>query len=191
MSILLRLFIEFFRTGLFAVGGGLATLPFLYEMSANTGWFSVKDIANLVAVSESTPGPLGVNMGTFAGYTTGGLAGAIIAPLGLVTPSVIIIIIVSKILEQFKDNKYVNYAFYGLRAASTALIVAAALSIMKLAFLEESFKITAPASIFGGINWISVIIAAVVFVTFRKFKKHPIVYIICSAIIGVLVGFIV
>lgn len=185
MSLLLQLFLEFFRTGLFAVGGGLATLPFLYEMSAKTGWFTVSDIANMVAVSEATPGPMGVNMATYVGYTSMGILGSVVASIGLVTPSIIIIIMISQVLKKFKDNKYVQYAFYGLRAASTALIVAAGLSIAKSAFINNGvWKNFGPS--LDVVNWISLILALVVFVAFKKFKKHPIIYILCSAVIGII-----
>ena len=121
--IYLKLFFEFFKTGLFAVGGGLATLPFLEEIAQKTGWFTHAELANMLAVSESSPGPIGVNMATYVGYTTGclqgshflGVLGAIIATLGLITPSIIIILIVAAILKNFRDNRYVNAAFYGLR----------------------------------------------------------------------------
>lgn len=184
MPLLLRLFLEFFRTGLFAVGGGLATLPFLYEMSAETGWFTVSDIANLVAVSESTPGPMGVNMATYAGYINSGIIGSIVGPLGLVTPSIIIIIIISQFLKKFKDNKYVQYAFYGLRAASTALILAAGCSIAKLAFLAGN-ETEISGNFMNCVNWMSVVVCVIVFITFRKYKKHPVLYIVCSAAVGI------
>ena len=86
----LRLFFEFFRAGLFAVGGGLATLPFLYEISDKTGWFTHQQLADMVAISESTPGPIGVNMATYVGFTTGGLLGSVVATLGLIAPAAII-----------------------------------------------------------------------------------------------------
>lgn len=185
MPILIQLFLEFFRTGLFSIGGGLATLPFLYEMSTKTGWFTVNDIANLVAVSESTPGPMGVNMGTYVGYTTAGIVGSIVAPLGLITPSIIIIILISQFLIKFKNSKLVNYAFFGLRAASTALIVVAGLSIAKLAFINDVEQESINSFLFS-INWISLLLAIIVFFTFRKFKMHPIIYILFSAVIGVI-----
>ena len=96
--IYLRLFLEFFKAGLFAVGGGLATLPFLSNMATSTGWFTHSQLADMVAVSESTPGPLGVNMATYVGYTVKGVPGAVIATLGLITPSVIIILIIALFL---------------------------------------------------------------------------------------------
>ena len=125
--IYLRLFWEFFKTGLFAVGGGLATLPFIYDMSDRTGWFTYQQIADMIAVSESTPGPIGVNTSTYVGYITGGLPGSIIATLGLVTPAVIIILIIASCLKKFRENRFVDHAFYGLRPASTAMVAAAGL----------------------------------------------------------------
>lgn len=132
----LRLFLEFFRTGLFAVGGGLATMPFLYHISDTTGWFSHADLANMIAVSESTPGPMGINMATYVGFTVAGIPGAVIATLGLVSPSIIVILIVAKFLETFRTNRTVDAVFYGLRPASCGLIAAAGLSVVSLALLN-------------------------------------------------------
>ena len=109
--IYLQLFYEFFKTGLFAIGGGLATLPFLQEMSARTGWFSLSELQDMIAVSESTPGPIGVNMATYAGFTSAGIPGAFCATLGLILPSFIIILIVAGFLKRFKDSPLVDAAF--------------------------------------------------------------------------------
>lgn len=134
--IYLLLFWEFFKTGLFTVGGGMATVPFLYEMSDKyPQWFSHEDLANMIAVGESTPGPIGVNVATYVGFVTGegifgSVLGAVIATLGLITPSIIIILIIGAMLKSFKNNKLVNHAFYGLRPASTGLIAAAGLSVL-------------------------------------------------------------
>ena len=123
--IYIKLFWEFFQTGLFAVGGGMATLPFLYNISDRTGWFSHENLAEMIAVSESTPGPIGVNMATYSGYVTAGIPGAIISTSGLITPSIIIILLIAAFLKAFHDNKYVLGAFYWLRPASAAMITAA------------------------------------------------------------------
>ena len=125
MTLYLRLYWEFFKTGLFAIGGGMATLPFLKDIGATTGWFSQTDLMNMLAVSESTPGPVGINMATYVGYTVGGVPGAIVATIGEVTPSIIVILIVAAMLAKFRDSQYVANAFYGLRPASTGLIGAA------------------------------------------------------------------
>lgn len=184
----LRLFYEFAKAGLFAVGGGLATLPFLTAMSEKTGWFTAEQLADMVAVSESTPGPIGVNMATYVGYNTAGILGSIIATLGLIFPSLIIIIIISKILSKFKDNKQIKDAFYGLRPASTALIAAAGIGFLDLAiFDKELFAVT--GSIIDLINIKAFIMAGIIFVAIRKTKIHPIAFIILSAIIGVIFKF--
>lgn len=177
----LRLFFEFFKTGLFSIGGGLATLPFLYEMQEKTGWFTVEDLSHLIAVSESTPGPMGVNMATYTGFVTGGVPGCFIAVAGLVTPSVITIIIVYRILKRFKDSRYVEWAMYGLKAASAALIFSAGISVAKTAFVIEGAAVSVAM-----INWAAAALAAALFIVMKLTKKHPIVYIAAAGIAGVL-----
>ena len=136
MTTILQLIFEFFKTGLFAVGGGLATLPFLYDIAEKTGWYTNQDILNLIAISESTPGAIGINMATYVGFLTEGVVGGILATLALIAPSLIIIIIISKVLDQFKSSPVVQGVFKGLRPASTGLIVAAGVSVAELAFLN-------------------------------------------------------
>lgn len=183
--IYLQLFWEFFKTGLFAIGGGLATLPFIYEMQAKTGWFTVDDISNMIAISESTPGPMGINMATFTGFTVAGIPGGIIAVLGLICPAVVIIIIISNMLERFKDSKYVAYAMYGLRAASAALITVAVLQVARVAFLHyDVFQQTGKiADLF---NPIAIIYGVILYFVYKKTDKHPILYICISAAVGIL-----
>ena len=134
--ILLSLFWEFFKTGLFSIGGGLATLPFLYDMAERTGWFTSADVTNMLAVSESTPGAIGINMSTFAGYTTASVPGALVATLGLVLPSIIIILLVALVLRSFQDNCYVGRALYALRGASNGLITAAGCNVFAVVMLN-------------------------------------------------------
>ena len=179
------LFLEFFKTGLFAVGGGLATLPFLYDISANYGWFSDAQLIDMLAISESTPGPIGVNMATYAGFTTAGALGSVIATLGLVTPSVIVILIVAKILEKFEDNIYVKASFTALRPCVCALICGAALEVFRVSLVDLS-KFTGLASILNVINVKSVILFGLILFFTNKFKKHPIFYIIAAAVIGII-----
>ena len=187
--IYLRLFFEFFKTGLFAVGGGMATIPFLYELSDATNWFSHQDLANMIAVGESTPGPIGVNMATYVGFVTGmgqhgvlgALLGAVLATLGLITPSIIIILIIASVLKKFRENKLVNHAFYGLRPASTGLIAAAGISVALTTFLP-SFALSA-------LNWKGLILGVVLWVLTNLIKPtkklHPIVFIGISALVGI------
>lgn len=196
--IYLRLFYEFFKTGLFAVGGGMATIPFLYNMSDATGWFTRMDVDNMIAVGESTPGPIGVNMATYVGYLTGmnqgglpfALLGAVVATLGLITPSIIIILIIASFLKSFRDNRYVESAFYGLRPASTGLIAAAGLSVVvsNLFFTETLAQGFSPA-LFNWKGWILAIVLWVLTNKVRQTKKlHPILFILASAVVGILFG---
>ncbi len=188
----LRLFWEFFKTGLFAVGGGMATLPFLYDMSSKTGWFSTAQLADMVAVSESTPGPIGVNMATYVGFTTGGVPGAFVATLGLVTPSVIVILLIARILHQFRNNKYVDAVFYGLRPCSVGLIAAAGLLVVKIALLNvEKYKAT---GFFSDLIQPKAFLLAIVLVVLTRWVKpvknlHPIVFIVGSAVLGIALRF--
>ena len=125
----LLLFLEFFKTGLFAIGGGLATLPFLKQIALRYPWFTPSDLMDMIAVSESTPGPLGVNSATYAGFHAAGIPGAITATCSLILPSVIIIILVSRALDKFRDSPLVQNGFYGLRPASAGLIFGAMLEV--------------------------------------------------------------
>ena len=192
MSLYLRLFWEFFKTGLFAVGGGMATLPFMYDISDKTGWFTHSMLADMVAVSESTPGPIGVNMATYVGFVTGGIPGAVIATVGLVTPSVIVILLIARALKAFRENQYVDAGFYGLRPCSVGLIAAAGVLVVKLAlFNTELYASTgAIADLF---NIKALILAAVLLAATRCIKKlkglHPIVFILASAVIGIVFSF--
>ena len=187
--IFLRLFFEFFKTGLFSVGGGLATLPFLYEMSANhPGWFSAKDVADMIAISESTPGAIGINMSTYAGFKTAGVPGGILATLGLALPSVIIILIVAKFLQKFRRNRLVEGAFYGLRPASIAMITVAGLNVARVALINlDAFNATgALGDLF---LWKAIALGVVLFVAIKKLKWHPVIFIAISAVVGILFRF--
>ena len=190
--ILLRLFWEFFKTGLFAVGGGMATLPFLYDMSTRTGWFTAAQLADMIAVSESTPGPIGVNMATYVGFTTAGIPGAVTATLGLVTPEILIILLVARALAAFRRNKYVDAAFYGLRPCSLGLIAAAGMLVVKVTLLDlDAFAAT--GSLLGLFKWKAALLAAVLLVftrLVRQTKKlHPVFFILASAVAGIVFAF--
>ena len=163
--IYLQLFFEFAKAGLFAIGGGLATLPFLQDISLRTAWYTSDQLADMIAVSECTPGPIGVNMSTYTGYTVTGIPGAIIATLGLIFPSIIVIIIVARILKAFQDNRYVKAAFYGLRPASTGLIAAACLGVCQIALFNEG-ALKSLKSAVSGIRYPAVILAVVLWPVF-------------------------
>ncbi len=194
--ILCKLFWEFCKTGLFAIGGGMATVPFLREIADKTGWFTAGQLADMIAVSESTPGPLGVNMATYVGYTVGssqlgspwmGIVGAVVATLGLIFPSIVIVLCISFFLKRFRTSTLVDAALYGLRPASVALISAAGVEIVLFAILrvESIYQIGA-----AQLSWKSVALAAGVYAgtnLIPKLKKlHPIWFILLSAIVGII-----
>ena len=185
--IYLRLFWEFFKVGLFSVGGGLATLPFLYSLGAKTGWFSTADVANMLAVSESTPGPIGVNMATYVGFDCAGVLGGVVATLGLVTPSVIVIVLIAMALQAFRTNKYVDAAFYTLHPASTGLIAAAGWSVFALVLVNlDAYR--ASYRLADLIQWKNLILFAVIWVLtnlVKPLKKlHPVVFLALAAVVG-------
>ena len=200
MSVYLRLYWEFFKTGLFAVGGGMATLPFLKDIGQSTGWYTHTDLMNMLAVSESTPGPIGINMATYVGFTVGGIPGAVIATLGEVTPSIIVILIVAMMLKKFRDNRYVNMAFYGLRPASTGLIGAACVTVVlevmtgiKVLAADGALMNTFRLAGESLIKWPGVLLGALLIVLtnfIRPVKNwHPIVFIAFSAVVGIVFRF--
>lgn len=167
--IYLQLFYEFFKIGLFAIGGGAATIPFLFDLSKRLQWFSFEELTNMIAVAESTPGPIGVNMATFAGFQTAGILGGIIATIGLVTPSVIIIIMVAKLLNCYAQNTYVQTVLSSIRPAVLALILLALISIAKISLT----------------TYLNLSVFIILTLLMLKYKKSPILYIILSAVIGI------
>lgn len=185
--IYLRLFFEFFKTGLFAIGGGLATIPFLNEMGLKTGWFTTADLTNMIAISESTPGPTGINMATYVGYTVAGIPGSFIATIGIVTPSIIIIILISKAISKYKDNPYVKNAMVGIRACSIALILYAVLSVISNTLIDiNAYKTSKNILSLFDIKVLCLFIG-ILFLS-QKFKKiHPALFLLVSAIIGIII----
>jgi chromate transporter len=166
----LTLFLEFFKIGLFSVGGGLATIPFLQEMVEKYHWITSQDLLDIIAIAESTPGPIGINAATFVGYKAVGITGGIMAVIGIVTPSIIIIILISKALEKFKQSPLVEHGFYGIRPVVAGLILAAGMHVAQIALID--------------IRAYSVLVIA--FIAIKKIKVHPILYIIGGAIIGMI-----
>ena len=183
--IYLRLFYEFAKIGLFAIGGGMATIPFLQRLSATTGWFDADFITEMIAISESTPGPIGINMATYVGYEVAGLAGSIIASLALALPSVLIATLVAKSIQKYADNKYVKSAFYGIRPAVIAMIVNAAFIVINTSMIHYSKD---PAVSFSPdilkIALFGAFLAAIL-LTKKKKWAHPIVFIAIGAVLGI------
>lgn len=171
--IYLKLFLEFFHIGLFSYGGGYATLPFLYHLTEKYEWYTSSQLADMIAISSITPGPLGVNVATFAGYTTSGILGALIATASVVLPSVIIVIIISKILEQFRTNKFVKSAIYSLKPAGCGLLAAVGVNM----FINE-------------ISPLSIVLFLFLFSVTLKQRRDPLIYLGLSAIAGFILSFI-
>ena len=190
LSKLAILFFEFFKTGLFAVGGGLATVPFLRDMGAAYGWLSEAELANIIAIAESTPGPIGVNAATYVGYLVCGIPGAVVATIGLVTPSVIIIVLIAKAIKKYYNSYLVQSLFKALRPAAIGLITAAGFSLLltslgvKANFLRFTFSA----------DWYSLLKLGIygVFVFFAFWKKtakiHPFFYILAGGAIGAILS---
>ncbi|MDD2591903.1 MAG: chromate transporter [Erysipelotrichaceae bacterium] len=186
--IYLTLFYEFIKTGLFSIGGGLATLPFLFQIAERYPWFTVAELVNMIAISESTPGPIGINMATYAGMVAGGVLGGIIASFAMAIPSVVISSFLARGLQKYKDSKILKSAFYGIRPAVCALIAMAGIGIMKEALFDlELFKVT------ENIGDLFKIMPIIIFVTLlffsNKYKKHPIFYIAIAGVLGIILKF--
>lgn len=163
------LFWEFFKIGLTAIGGGMVTIPFLLDLADKYDWYTKSELMDMIAISESTPGPIGVNMATYAGYNTAGIWGGIVATLGLVLPSLVVIILIAKYLFAKEEGGFLRQALFGIRPAVLALILFAGWELARLSL----------------INWQSVLIAIVSFGLIRWLKWHPIVYICLAAVIGI------
>ena len=183
--ILLKLFYEFLKIGLFSVGGGMATIPFLYDLSDRFGWFTASELTDMIAVSESTPGPIGINMATYCGFNMAGIPGAIVATIGLILPSIIIIVIIAMLLNKFRTSA-VDAVFYGLRPASVGLIAAAGFEVVKVSLLNLEIE---AAGFLEYFNFKSIILAVVIFFAMKKYKFHPLVFIAASAVIGIVFNF--
>ena len=166
----LLLVIEFFKIGLFAIGGGLVTIPFLFDLTERYDWFSATELTNMIAIAESTPGPIGVNMATYAGFNVAGFMGGLSATLALVLPSFIIIIWVSRLMDKYSCNLRVKDFLSGVRPAVIALILWAGVPLAQITLTTE----------------ISIIFFAVILAAMRVWKTSPVFYIIVAAICGII-----
>ena len=185
--IYLLLFLTFFKIGAFTFGGGYAMLPLIQEQVARHGWLTEEELINFVAVSESTPGPFAINVSTYVGMETGGFFGAFCATLGVVLPSFIVILIVARIYEKFKESAIVKGAMSGLKPAVVGLIGAAIVSAGKAVLLPSVLTWEALSDISF---WGPVCIFLVCLPLVLHKKLHPIFIILLSAIGGILLGFI-
>ena len=175
--------LEFFKIGLFAVGGGPATIPFLMDLMEKYHWYTEEEFTNLIAISQSTPGPVGVNMATYSGYLAAGIPGALLATIALVFPSVVIIMLLAKFLTNFSQNRIVQGIFYGLRPAVTGLITTSAIGIIQITLLTKTEVGTI-------LNLKTLVLFLILFLLMqikRLSKMHPGIWMLGAAIVG---GFI-
>jgi chromate transporter len=172
MNIYTQLFLQFFQIGVFSFGGGYATLPFLYDIAEKYGWYSTKQLTDMLAVSSITPGPVGINVATYAGFTTSGILGSIIATISIILPSFIIVMIVSKILDKFKTNKSVQGAIRALKPAGCALLSAVGIKLL----------FTSNLHLLG-----TILLFVLIGISLIK-KRDPLFYFIVSAVIGLFLG---
>lgn len=179
--IYLTLFYEFFKIGLFSIGGGMATLPFLMDLTNKYDWYTKSELTNMIAISESTPGPVGINMSTYAGYQAAGILGAIVSTCSMVVAPVVIIMIVAGFMEKFYKNPSVQSIFYGVRPAVTAAIGFAVWGLIEITLFTVSKTGYQP-------NWREIAICLSVFLLLqiKKFQKlHPLWWMVGGAIIGI------
>jgi len=182
------LFLEFFKIGLFAIGGGLSTIPFLQELSIKYNWFTPQEIVDMIAISESTPGPIGINMATYVGYKTTGLIGSLIAVFGIVTPSVIIIILIARYYMRFSEHPIVEAGFYGVRPAVSGLIAAAGFEVAKISLFDMS-KYVETLKIYDAIDFKSLILFILIIFSLNRYKKHPIFFLLGAALVGIILKY--
>ncbi len=196
---LLLLFWEYFKVGLFTIGGGYAMLPMVNQMIERQGWLTQQELTDFIGIAESTPGPFAINLATYVGMTVGqstslgiwgGILGSIVATTAVVLPSVVIIIIVTNLFAKFKTNKVVQGALYGVRPVVVGLILSAVVTITVPIVLPKLDLKHITAEGFDTFNWISLLIIAVFFplshVKIKGKKIHPILLIVAAAAVGVL-----
>lgn len=182
--IYLELLWTFFKIGAFTFGGGYSMLPLIQNEVLEKGWMTKTQIVDFIAVCESTPGPIAVNMATYVGNSQGGVLGAVCATAGVVLPSFIIILIVAQCFERFKHSKIVNGCMSGLKPAVIGLIAGAVLSVGKTVFAPSGFVIFTDVSLYVSL----VIFLLSVVMAFKKL--HPIIIIVISAVLGIVTGYI-
>ncbi|MBQ2872060.1 chromate transporter [bacterium] len=183
--IYLLLVYEFFKVGLFSVGGGYATLPFLYHIADVYKWYSAEQLVDMLAVSSITPGPVGINVATFAGFKSAGILGSLLATSALILPSFLIVVFIAKLLNKFKENFFVNAILYSIKPAGCALIAAVGVDLFRKDVLKDisSFDVY-NLSAFVDIKALILVIGLLILSL--KVKKDPLIYLGIAAICGVL-----
>jgi chromate transporter len=160
---------EFFKIGLFAIGGGLVTVPFLYDLTTQYNWYTAQELTDMIAIAQSTPGPVGINMATYAGFNAAGWRGGIIATLSEVLPSMIVIYLIARLLTEWNENQYIKRILAAVRPAVLALILYAGWQIARQSITD--YKTAG--------------LLAVLVILQHFYRKSAIFYIILAAIAGV------
>ena len=176
------LFYEFVKVGFFTFGGGYASLPFLYQMADKYNWYSSSELTQMIAISGITPGPIGLNMATFAGFKTLGIIGAIVASLSLIFPMILITTQVFRFYSKFSENKIVKSILYILRPTSCALICCVGIKLIYNLILKNDLT-------FKNIDYFGLALVVFLFLLTLKLKRDPLIYIAIAAIIGIVVKF--
>ena len=172
LKLLTQLFLQFFHVGVFSFGGGYATLPFLYDIADKFHWYSTKQLTDMLAISSITPGPVGVNVATFAGFTTAGILGSLVATTAIILPSYIIVTIVFKVIDKFRTNRNIKGAIRGLKPAGCALLSAVGIKLL----------FTSNLHLLGTLILLGFLILSI------KKKQDPLFYLGISAILGLIIG---
>lgn len=169
--IYLELFWSFFQVGLFSIGGGYAAMPLIQAQVVDQhGWLSLSEFIDVITISQMTPGPIGINSATFVGIKIAGIGGALIATLGCVLPSCIIVLTLAHFYFKYQNFTAVRGVLNGLRPAVVAMIASAGLSIL----LNASFAGGALPSSLADVNWIGIFLFLAAFIVLRKWKPNPI-----------------
>ncbi len=190
--IYLILFGEFFKTGLLAVGGGLATLPFVYDIAARYDWLRVEDVTNMIAVAESTPGPIGLNVATFAGYHASGILGSLVATVALILPSMLAILLVSHFLSIWQEHRLVKATFWSLRPAALGLIGAAFITVIRQVFIlpiDAGAELLFFKRIRHSVRWLDLLFFIALFPAIKFLKLHPLIWVLFAAGVGIAYGY--
>ncbi len=176
------LMFEFLKVGLFTYGGGYASLPFLYHMCEIYNWFTTDQLTQMIAISGITPGPIGLNMATFAGFRALGFKGAFLSSLALILPMLLITSQVFRLYKKFSESECVKAVLYVLRPTSCALIASVGIKLFYELILKNSFS-------FEKFDYLGFVLVLILFVLTFKLKRDPIIYMAIAAIFGIIVKF--
>jgi len=182
MIIFFHLFLEFFKIGLLAIGGGYAALPFLYRLSEQYHWFSAKELTDMIAISNVTPGPVGINIATYAGFKTAGVLGSIVATTAIILPAFVIILIIANFLDKYKQNAIIQSIFSGLKPAACALLAEICVKLFSETIINGEKIVT------NNVDYKSLIIFVLLLLISIKTKKNPILLILYGAIAGIIIN---